>query len=211
MWTGTAASFVDLHPVGATSSEAYAIHGGQQVGDVLIGDVFHAGLWSGSSGSYVDLHPSGYVQSRVRASAGYKQAGGADVGGNWHAGTWTGTAESFVDLNPGGVSSSLLLATTGNYHAGIADGRAALWLENVDGYVDLGASLGAAFGTSEAEAIWTDGLTVLVGGYALTAATGDQRAILWTIAVPEPAAASLLVMSLVGLYMSRRWRKQSAM
>jgi hypothetical protein len=56
LWTGTAASFVDLHPAGATQSIARAVHGTVQVGEATIGGVAHASLWNGTSGSWIDLH-----------------------------------------------------------------------------------------------------------------------------------------------------------
>lgn len=51
LWSGTAASWVSLHPAGATTSEARGIFGTQQVGVASIGGVSHAGLWSGTAES----------------------------------------------------------------------------------------------------------------------------------------------------------------
>jgi len=58
---------VNLHPAGATYSEAWGVSGGQQVGEAD----GHAGLWSGTAGSWVDLHallPAGvYYESSAQS------------------------------------------------------------------------------------------------------------------------------------------------
>jgi hypothetical protein len=64
LWSGTAASWVDLSPAGTSnwSSRAYAVHGGEQVGDVGV----RACMWSGTPESWVDLHaflPSKFTTS----------------------------------------------------------------------------------------------------------------------------------------------------
>jgi hypothetical protein len=66
LWTGTAASWVDLNPAGATYSWAFGVYAGQQVGYALVGDVYRASLWSGTAASWVDLHqflPAGFTSS----------------------------------------------------------------------------------------------------------------------------------------------------
>src|SRR5436853_399387 len=60
---GSAASAIDLTPVGFISSHAGATDGVRQVGDGGIGSIAHALLWSGSAESYVDLHPAGKSSS----------------------------------------------------------------------------------------------------------------------------------------------------
>lgn len=50
LWSGTAASWVDLNPVGSTDSVVSAIDGDQQVGYAWIGGQ-RAGLWSGTADS----------------------------------------------------------------------------------------------------------------------------------------------------------------
>ena len=60
MWSGSAGSFVDLHPGGAVPSQARGVQGGRQVGHTYP----HAGYWTGSAGSWVDLAPSGSSTSR---------------------------------------------------------------------------------------------------------------------------------------------------
>ncbi len=59
LWSGTAASWVDLTPTGATRfarSRAFGVQGGQQVGYATVGDHERASLWRGTAGSWVDLH-----------------------------------------------------------------------------------------------------------------------------------------------------------
>jgi hypothetical protein len=70
LWSGTAASVMDLHPSGFYQSQAYATNGSQQVGfgwgSVASGSDQHALLWSGTAASVVDLHtylPTEYVNS----------------------------------------------------------------------------------------------------------------------------------------------------
>jgi hypothetical protein len=60
MWSGTAASVVELHPPGFDSSTAIGVSGGAQVGygrGPATVDVDHALLWNGTAASMVDLHP----------------------------------------------------------------------------------------------------------------------------------------------------------
>jgi hypothetical protein len=58
VWAGTAASAVDLNPVGWIQSDVFATNGVQQVGSgkvkTTVGDT-HALLWSGTANSFVDL------------------------------------------------------------------------------------------------------------------------------------------------------------
>jgi len=108
LWSGTAASWVDLNPAGSGESCAYGVSGGQQVGYARIGSVEHAGLWSGTDASWVDLNPAEATDSIAYGVFGGQQVGCADFGDGWHAGLWSGTAESWVDLHdllPAGVYS----------------------------------------------------------------------------------------------------------
>jgi hypothetical protein len=77
-------SYVDLHPPGASASEAYAAAGTQQAGYAIIGD-YHAALWSGTAASFIDLNPTGASRSMVNGSGGSQQAGSATIGGSDHA------------------------------------------------------------------------------------------------------------------------------
>lgn len=110
VWTGTAASFVDIHPSGATDSEIRSSFGAQQVGRAAIGGANHAALWSGTASSYVDLHSvlgAGYTNSFAygiwsNGSTTYV-VGRAKVApsGYYHAILWTSASDFVV---PGQVT-----------------------------------------------------------------------------------------------------------
>ena len=66
LWSGTAASAVDLIPSGYNTSAAEDTNGTQQVGSVFAGH-YHAFVWSGTAASAVDLDqflPSEFISSR---------------------------------------------------------------------------------------------------------------------------------------------------
>lgn len=107
-WSGTAASAVDLHPLGFDASEATCTSGTQQGGwgYVALGTSHqHALLWSGTADSAVDLHPLGYTDTKVTSITATQQVGEGWVGTPGvmgsvrHALLWAGTAASVVDLN----------------------------------------------------------------------------------------------------------------
>ncbi len=107
MWTGTAASVVDLHPVGYDASQALATNGIQQGGWAYIAltPTQHAMIWSGSATNFLDMHPAGFNDSRITAMTADKQVGDGWIGpigqpgSVRHALVWSGTADSVVDLN----------------------------------------------------------------------------------------------------------------
>lgn len=108
-WAGSAASAVDLNPVGYVASEAHCTSGTQEGGWGLVfnGTTYsqHAMIWNGSADTAVDLHPAGYTDSKVTSLNGTQQVGEGWVGAQSsygsvrHALTWSGTADSVVDLN----------------------------------------------------------------------------------------------------------------
>jgi hypothetical protein len=118
LWSGTAASAVDLNPSGFTYSYAYGISGGQQVGygspHSVTGEYDHALLWSGTADSVVDLHPSGFTHSYAYGTSGSQQVGNGWNGTVNHALLWSGTAGSVVDLG-----SLLSSDYTSSYATGI--------------------------------------------------------------------------------------------
>jgi len=182
LWAGTASSFVNLHPVGASSSVAYGTSGAQQVGVATIGGELHGALWSGTASSFVDLNPTGVTNSFAYATDGTHQAGTTRVPGNVYdrAALWTGNANSFVDLHPAGAVSSTAYAVVSDqvpapYQAGWARiggiPRAVLWFGTATSFRDLhptnaqssyiraasGAKQagGAGFGLRVHAALWT--------------------------------------------------------
>jgi hypothetical protein len=59
LWNGSAASWVDLHPTGAVTSEAFDTDGSIQVGFVNFTSLEsgkRASLWNGSAASWISLH-----------------------------------------------------------------------------------------------------------------------------------------------------------
>ncbi len=104
LWTGSAASFVDLNPPGYLASEALATNGTQQGGWAYT-TAQHAALWTGSAAGFIDLHPAAYNDSRITALTATQQVGDGwvgpmgSLGSVRHALVWSGTPESVVDLN----------------------------------------------------------------------------------------------------------------
>ncbi len=110
MWSGTAASAIDLHPYGFDASAAVSTNGVQQGGwgysaAAAGGSYLHAMMWYGSAASAVDLHPAGWVDTRVNAMGATVQVGEGWTGPTYssnsyrHALAWLGTAASVIDLN----------------------------------------------------------------------------------------------------------------
>ena len=126
-WSGTAASAVDLNPVGYDASEATCTSGTVQGGwaYIALGTTHqHAMLWSGDAASAIDLHPTGYTDSKVTSINGVEQVGEGWVGGAAgafgavrHALLWTGSASSVVDLNqylPAGYANAVATGVDGS-------------------------------------------------------------------------------------------------
>lgn len=143
IWSGTAASHVDLHPDGARDSLIVSTNGTQQVGFAFFDSdmTTQASLWSGTAASWTSLHPTGSIESYARSIAGSQQAGYADFGTERHASLWTGTSGSWVDLHPANASRSDANATSGTQQVGFAEiggvSRASLWSGTAASRVDL--------------------------------------------------------------------------
>lgn len=208
LWSGTPESKVDLHPTGATSSQAAAISGGQQAGSAVVGGVQHAGLWHGTAESWVDLHPAGAASSVAVGTNGIQQVGDAVVGGQKRAGLWSGSAASWIDLNPIEATESSASGVFGDWQAGFAsfnDGpHASLWNGTAESWEDLSLALTGSWIETFATGIWSNGSTLSVTGYGRNFDTGRYEALLWTRPVPEPSALALL--GLGRLIASRRRR-----
>ncbi len=140
MWSGTAASWIDLNPPGATQSSVYAMSGAQQAGYARVDGFYHAGFWTGSAASWVDLNPPDAFESYVYAINGGQQAGYIRLGSEIRASLWSGTSASWVDLRPAGSTESRAYAVgggqqagyayvSGGYHAGMWSGTAASWVD----------------------------------------------------------------------------------
>jgi hypothetical protein len=90
MWSGTAESMVDMHPIGYARSWISGAGDGQVVGSAYLGSASRAMLWVGSAVAFVDLGGGSAV-----AADGGVQIGSGPGGG----GLWFGTPESYVSLN----------------------------------------------------------------------------------------------------------------
>jgi len=201
VWTGTAGSFTDLTPAAATGGTLWATTGLQQAGQAIIGGVRHAGLWSGTANSFVDVHPAGYAESAIYDTTGTQQVGFAEVSGKNHAGLWSGTAASFVDLHPSGATSSQVNATIGVRQAGTVNfsgtDHAAVWAGTAASFLDLQAYMPAAYTSSSASSISTDGdldrVSILVAGSAFNATPWrdalEPRSMMADMSVPQSAVA----------------------
>ncbi|GAB5558525.1 MAG: hypothetical protein SynsKO_01720 [Synoicihabitans sp.] len=147
-WTGTKASFVDLHP-GSPSAYSFcnAISDTDQAGVFVSSSLFqsNAYLWSGSANSAQNLHPAGYASSSINSVSNAIQGGSVSTGGSdIQAGYWSGTAASFTLLHPGGiyVNGSEVTAVAGSKQAGygkLSSGsrQALLWSGSIESVITL--------------------------------------------------------------------------
>ena len=83
-WSGTAASFVDMNPPGANTSNITAMaelafRPGTR--EPMPGTASHAGRGSGTAASFVDLNPPGLLQSELTGTTGQVHVGQAWFGG----------------------------------------------------------------------------------------------------------------------------------
>ncbi len=185
LWSGSAASLIDLNPAGFTGSYAYAVSQGQQVGSGWIGPVgdptssLHALLWYGSADSCVDLTP-GASRAVATSTDGHQQGGyGASPSWNnrWHALLWSGSAASVTDLNPDGYAWSGISGMGGGQQVGEGGSsssvqHALLWTGTPSSIVDLHP----ASGFSGTYAWDTDGQQQVGTGYSQT----GERALVWS-------------------------------
>ena len=141
LWSGTAASWVDLHPAGATRSVGlFNSADGQQTGWAYIVDKYRAGLWSGTAGSWVDLSPPGSGESSAYGADGGHQVGWVALD-HYRASLWSGTAASWVDLNPVGSTYSFALSMNHGQQVGVVvvggEEHASLWNSTAASWIDL--------------------------------------------------------------------------
>ena len=108
LWSGSAASFVNLLPNGYVDGEGRATDGTHQFGSVYDGVSQWAqpAMWSGSAASFVNMSPSVSSGGWILGCDGPRQVGTNILGNIFHAGVWSGTPQSFVDIHPNGYSES---------------------------------------------------------------------------------------------------------
>jgi hypothetical protein len=108
LWSGTAVSYVNLHPdTLAVESDAWAVYGTHQGGMATMNSdgKQHAMLWSGTKDSAVDMHPAtvaGVTRSFIHSMAEGIQVGFIELNDNdkqVHAFFWRGSATDYLDLH----------------------------------------------------------------------------------------------------------------
>ncbi len=189
-WSGTAANYVDLNPVGFEYSTARGISDGQQVGwgkRVATGSEPRALLWSGTAASYVDLNPAGFDYSFALDVSDGQQVGYGYMSTTrtiHHALLWSGTGADYVDLNPTGFYESLAFGVSDGQQVGwgTTGGQmhALLWSGTAASYVDLHAFLPAWV----RESFWSCATGIdsngNIAGY-IRGLDGSQYAVLWGV------------------------------
>lgn len=98
VWYGTAASWVDIHPAGASASMATRTDGAQHVGWVLNHLGLRAALWTSNS-QWTDLTPLGYDGANAYNLGFGHQVGHAYQNGMPRAIIWSGSAGHYEDLH----------------------------------------------------------------------------------------------------------------
>jgi hypothetical protein len=180
LWSGTAGSWVDLHPASANSNQSAvsAMADGQQVGWASVGapnGPAHASLWSGTAASWVDLHPgTSQTMSWAYANFGGQQVGTVAYNAQFRAGMWSGNAASYVELHPAGATSSEARGIDKGLQAGwvVIGGvqRASIWTGTAASWTDLSPAGTTGSGITDAADGQQVGVAVL---------DGVQRASLW--------------------------------
>lgn len=149
LWTGTAQSWVALHPPNAWGSEAVAVNAEQCVGQLHEGHSVPsplAVLWSEPSNTETMLDPApGQENYGTRALAVF---GNTQVGWLQHYGVhapyatmWSGTPASALFLHPAGASRSEATGVSQGQQAGFAwfgsQTHAGFWTGTAESWVDL--------------------------------------------------------------------------
>lgn len=200
LWTGSAASAVNLTPfgLGFGAGRAYGTDGVQQVGVAykVVGfgaySTPNAMLWSGTAESAVNLNPPNSGESTAYAVAGGQQVGYAYS--FQHAMLWTGSAASAVDLHPAGYESSQARATNGVQQAGfgwfpspaqVNRQHALVWSGSAASVVDLNQFMPLGFTQAAASGIDAAGNVVGSATYVSANGTASTHAVMW---VPSEAA-----------------------
>ncbi|MCA9291088.1 MAG: hypothetical protein KDA25_08165 [Phycisphaerales bacterium] len=183
-WSGSAASWVDLHPAGASWSHVAGIDGEKQVGHARFAGADHAGIWSGTPESWTALTPANAISSAAGVIGHGRQGGWVSFGGPIRASIWNGTPESWIDLTPQGTTGHAeVLHGVGHRQVGYATfsgaAHAGLWSGTASSWFDLNAVLGGSYSNSLALGISECDGTLYVTGVAWTNAN-NPVAVLWT-------------------------------
>ena len=99
MWSGSAASVIDMHPPGAGESTIRGMASTAQVGWGIFNGQDRGLVWRGAPASCVDVHPPGAIYSHVLATNGEFHAGEVVYTVSSRAGLWVADSGSaFIDL-----------------------------------------------------------------------------------------------------------------
>lgn len=211
LWSGSAASAVDLTPLGLGfgAGRALGTDGVQQVGfgqQVLGINAFSGPLavvWSGTADSAVNLNPPDSGSSQANAVSGGQQVG---YGYFPHrALLWRGSAESVVELQPDGYAASEANATNGIQQAGFGfvgdaftlegHSHALVWTGSAASAVDLNQFLPTGYTDAAATGIDAEGNVV---GWASRGASSDPanvHAVMWKPVAADAVMAQSLALS----------------
>ena len=210
LWSGTAASVVDLH-VGSGFDQtcAFGVSQGHQVGAGVKGRNTLAVIWNNTAKSVTSLHPDkGFINSTALAVSGAQQVGWGQTAAfvepgverqpisRFHALMWTGNKATVVDLHTAGgpfkdtqalgVGSGLQVGFGFDSQDGSAPQAALVWAGTAASVVNLNQFLPVEFVSAKAFAI--DPTTGVISGAATTDTTdfSQWHAFIW---VPVAAAA----------------------
>jgi len=192
MWTGTAASFIDLTPPGVQTGEVHGVAGGQQVGATFDSFLGMACMWTGTPESFLSLNPADALASAATCTDGeyqYGTIGILDPVTGIFPCRWHGTAESWelfsmpdqtthwgeVHATHGGVQAGYITDNDG-----VSNARACVWESGLNSFADLHQYLPAQFTQSNALGVWKhapSGSTYIVG-YA-GADDNHRHAVMW--------------------------------
>jgi hypothetical protein len=210
MWSGTAASAVDLTPLtlGFGAGRALATDGAQQVGFGLqeIGiNAFNgpfAVLWTGTSDSAVNLNPPDSISSQANAVSGGQQVGFGYF--PHHALLWSGNVDSVVDLHPNGYAASEANATNGTQQAGsgfvgdfvtsVGNTHALVWSGNAASAIDLNQFLPTGFTDAAATGIDAAGNVVGWASAGPPSNAANVHAVMWVPGAPGTSFAQTLAL-----------------
>ncbi len=210
MWSGTAASAVDLTPLGLGfgAGRALGTDGAQQVGigfEVIGINAFSgpfAVLWSGSAESAVNLNPFDAATSQANAVAGGQQVGYGYT--PQRALLWKGSAESVVNLHPDGYTSSEANATNGFKQVGYGyvfdpvtlaeHSHALLWSGDAASAVDLNQYLPDGYTDAAATGIDAEGNVVGWAGRG-SSDPANVHAVMWRPVAADAVLARSLALS----------------
>ncbi|MBX3389705.1 MAG: hypothetical protein KF691_09655 [Phycisphaeraceae bacterium] len=190
LWRGSAASWVDLHPSVGDYSQVNAVAEPNMQGGYFSypNQIWHAALWRGTKASFVDLNPAGATASEIRAMTATQQGGTTrGASGNDQAALWSGTAQSVVSLHSGGNFGSAVNGMVGDMQVGslgdVVGLKATMWKGTAASRHNLHQYLPSNYKSSFAMCIWTDGISILIGGSGTNMSAGGpfgrNEAVLW--------------------------------